>query len=90
MVPPRIGGIEEGGHDLVFAAGSIYWIKAQALQVLAALPVTAADFEPEMGQVDGTTAHALERLFGVVLAAAGQRIVQAAELDPSCADPVQP
>lgn len=86
----RIGGIEEGGPDLVFAAGSIYWIKAQALQVLAALPVTAADFEPEMGQVDGTTAHALERLFGVVLAAAGQRIVQAAELDPSCADPVQP
>jgi hypothetical protein len=67
--------------DLVFAAGSIYWIKALSLAVLAALPVTGADFEAEMGQVDGTTAHALERVFGLMITAAGQQIRQASELD---------
>jgi hypothetical protein len=72
---------DKGAPDLVFAAGSIYWIKPTALKVLVALPVTPGDFEPEMGQVDGTTAHALERVFGLIIAAAGQQIRQASDLD---------
>lgn len=67
--------------ELVFAAGSIYWIKPAALAALKALPVSAADFEPEMGQVDGTTAHALERAFGLILTSAGLVLRQASELD---------
>lgn len=67
--------------DLVFAAGSIYWIKPAALAALAALPVTAADFEPEMGQIDGTTAHALERVSGLLIVAAGLELRQTRDLD---------
>ena len=66
---------------LVFAAGSIYWIKPDVLARLAALPFRAGDFETEMGQVDGTTAHALERGIGAFVQAAGLQIVQASDLD---------
>ncbi|MFN4172626.1 MAG: rhamnan synthesis F family protein, partial [Pseudorhodobacter sp.] len=80
---PTQAGLAAGatGPDLVFAAGSIYWIRPVALAALAALPVVPGDFEPEMGQVDGTVAHALERVAGLVAAAAGQQIRQASDLD---------
>lgn len=77
----RVGlGDAAASADLVFAAGSIYWTKPASLAALAALAVTAADFEPEMGQVDGTTAHALERVFGLLIASAGLQIREAHEL----------
>ena len=66
---------------LTFAAGSIYWLSRAQLQKLAALPLTAADFEPEMGQVDGTTAHALERAFVLISLQAGLHILETADLD---------
>lgn len=48
-----------------FFAGTMFWAKISAIQpVIDAVNVT--DFEPEMGQVDSTLAHALERLFTVV------------------------
>jgi lipopolysaccharide biosynthesis protein len=56
---------------LRFPAGSMYWIRAFSLQGLRALSLTAADFEPESGQVDGTTAHAIERLVGILTEEAG-------------------
>lgn len=72
---------KEQADQLEFAAGSIYWIKDAALAAYAALPVAAADFEPEMGQVDGTTAHALERVLGLVLRAQGLELRERNELD---------
>lgn len=58
-------------HQLQFAAGSMYWIRGFVLQGLRAFELTADDFESEQGQIDGTTAHALERLIGMLAGEAG-------------------
>jgi len=65
---------------LHFPAGSIYWIKQELITRLAALGLEAADFEPEQALVDGTTAHAVERLLGMMAQDAGVRIVEAPAL----------
>jgi lipopolysaccharide biosynthesis protein len=67
--------------NLCFAAGSIYWIKPALLHRLGELQLEAGDFEPEMGQVDGTTAHALERGLGLIAADTGLAIRQSSDLD---------
>ncbi len=59
-------------HDsLEFISGSMYWIRGFLLQGLRGLCVHYHDFPPEKGQVDGTTAHAIERLLGLVTLEAG-------------------
>ena len=49
---------------LLFPAGGMYWCTADWLAAVVSLGLTKGDFEQEAGQVDGTTAHALERLIG--------------------------
>lgn len=61
--------------ELSFAAGSIYWVRGFVLQALRCLNLSSADFEPEEGQVNATTAHAIERIIGLVTREAGLRIV---------------
>lgn len=50
-----------------FVAGSMFWCRLEALVPLIDAPLSEADFDPEKGQVDGTLAHAVERV--VILAA---------------------
>lgn len=69
--------------QLGFAAGSIFWISGALLSKIAQLPLSARDFELETGQVDGTTAHALERLLGIVAETKGYRLLEGRDLDPS-------
>lgn len=67
-------------HDLAFPAGSIYWLKPLMLDMIHGFELTEAQFEPELGQTDGTLAHAFERALGALVEAAGQKVFQTSEL----------
>lgn len=82
--PEHWGGDESSVRDILervgltvepealrFPGGSIYWVRGFVLQALRSLALSAGDFEPEAGQVDGTTAHAVERLIGILSTEAG-------------------
>jgi lipopolysaccharide biosynthesis protein len=57
--------------DVRFVAGTMFFARPQSLLPLASLAIRADDFEEECGQIDGTLAHAMERLFSVSALAAG-------------------
>jgi lipopolysaccharide biosynthesis protein len=73
--------------DLGFAAGSMYWSRGVTLRRLKDLHLSAADFEDERGQVDGTTAHALERVIGLLAREDGLRIVERSQIGVSPRQP---
>jgi lipopolysaccharide biosynthesis protein len=72
---------------LRFAAGSMYWIRGFVLQGLRSLDLVAEDFEEEAGQVDGTTAHAVERAIGILTREAGYRLAEAGAVQADDGDP---
>ena len=75
------GGLSLPDAPLSFPAGSIYWMRQEVAAQIRALGLGAADFEPEQALVDGTTAHALERLFGSLADLSGRRILTPGQLD---------
>ena len=55
----------------VFAGGSMFWGRVRAFDLLASPKATDLPFELEMGRIDGTLAHALERVMGAIVRSAG-------------------
>ena len=58
-------------HVLDLPSGSMFWFKTVALTKLLDLGLRPYHFDPELGQVDGTLAHAIERGFLYFVEAAG-------------------
>lgn len=61
------------GPETPFAAGSMFWGRTEAFAPLSNLSDEEIGFEPELGRVDGTTAHAIERLTAAIVTRAGYR-----------------
>lgn len=69
----RLGLPEADTGSEQFAAGSMYWLRLAALRPLLDAHLEEWEFEPEAGQVDGTLAHAIERIVLKAVTAAGFR-----------------
>ena len=50
-----------------YFGGTMFWCRVDFLSPLLESGLSAGDFDTERGQVDGTTAHAVERIFGKIL-----------------------
>ena len=73
-------GLEPDLTTLSFPAGSMYWLDGSTVELLKSLRLDPVlDFEEEQAQVDGTTAHAFERVLGVLLARRGQVVLATEE-----------
>lgn len=59
------------GKVLDFPSGSMFWARTAALKPLLDLNLSFDDFDAESGQIDATTAHAIERLYFYVCEHAG-------------------
>ena len=73
-------GIElSPGAALDFPSGSMFWARTEALRPLLDLGLSFDDFPDEAGQVDGTPAHAIERLYFHVCERSGRTWMKIAD-----------
>jgi len=63
-----------------FIAGSMFWLRPAAVRLLLDAHLDLAEFDGEQGQLDGTLAHAVERIFCLMASADGFRTSSAASL----------
>ncbi|CAE6819929.1 glycoside hydrolase family 99-like domain-containing protein [Xanthomonas arboricola] len=58
----------------LFASGSMFWARLEALRPLLDAHLHPSEFESEQGQIDGTLAHAIERFVGLAVTSSGHRV----------------
>jgi lipopolysaccharide biosynthesis protein len=63
-----------------FPGGSMFWSRPAPLNMLRRTQLTIEDFEHEAVSIDGTTAHAMERFLGMLIAESGLVVVGADEV----------
>lgn len=69
------GGLEPSqAPELGFFAGSMFWFTPGAFRSLKDIPDDLLNFELELGQQDGTLAHAIERIFCSIARRAGYKV----------------
>lgn len=75
----RMGIAPRQLNELQFVAGTMFYARVSALLPLICLNLRDSDFEEEVGQVDGTIAHAIERAITVSAKAAEMEVRTFAE-----------
>lgn len=68
-------------NDYGFFAGSMFWARVDAFDSLMRVPFIPEDFESERGQIDGTMAHAVERLLTVSPCLEDKEIAESSKKD---------
>ena len=71
-----------------YFASTMFWARLDAIRPILEQYLMPEDFESEKGQIDGTLAHAIERLIGIVPVVSGYGIAEigrsgAQKLDPA-------
>jgi lipopolysaccharide biosynthesis protein len=69
-------------RSIDFPAGSMFWARSAALQPLLGAGLSFDDFATEEGQIDGTLAHVIERLYFRVCESAGYDWIKIVKSDP--------
>lgn len=64
------------GEPFPFVAGSMFWCKPEAISSITRLNLSEDDFGVEVGALDATLAHALERFISLLAIKNGYRILQ--------------
>jgi lipopolysaccharide biosynthesis protein len=85
---PRLG-ISPDVRERAFPGGSILWIRPFLLRTLAGAGIELNDFEPEPIKIDGSLAHAVERMFGLICEEAGMRVAESTQLLETAQPPLR-
>ena len=76
----RMGIVESRIGERHFISGSMFWARIEALRPLLDAHLDEWEFEAEAGQLDGTFAHAVERIFSLGAESIGLRVASVSEL----------
>jgi lipopolysaccharide biosynthesis protein len=79
-LPQRLGVSRECVRDGTFVAGNMFWVRLEALRPVLDASLDCWEFEPESGQVDGTCAHALERMMACCVREGSYGVASASEV----------
>ena len=75
-----LAGYDEVDLNFDFIAGSMFWARVDALKFVTRIGLTEDNFDEELGQLDGTMAHAIERLFSYMAAKEGYKTATLAQI----------